>query len=413
MPDDGAARIVQTGPETAAGPSGRIQVLAFVTDAESEAVLRLGLLAAAFGGLVVHRGDSCTAVAAMGRMPTPRVLIVDVSGDEQPMSALTALSEVVEPDVKVLVIGDREDMNLYRQLTRTLGVAEYLYKPLSAEVVAQHFGPHVNPAAAVAAHTQGGRVIAVTAVCGGAGATTIAANLAWHLAAQAKRHTVLLDGNLHTGNAAMLLGAKTGGGLRTAIETPQRLDDLFMERIAQPAGDRLSVIAGEEKLTDRLVIAEGGAQRLLQGLRRRYNYVVLDVPLAPTAWHGELLEQARQRVLVMEPTLAAVRDALRVLALQTGAQQTRQSLVLLNKLGIPGTMTRSQVEAALQHEIEVVVPYLPRVINPAATMGTPAAMPRSGFSSAIRHLAREVASTSVAKPAAGIFGRWFNRWTPP
>jgi len=115
----------------------------------------------------------------------------------------------------------------------------------------------------------------------------------------------------------------------------------------------------------------------------------------------------------MEPTLAAVRDALRVLALQTGAQQTRQSLVLLNKLGIPGTMTRSQVEAALQHEIEVVVPYLPRVINPAATMGTPAAMPRSGFSSAIRDLAREVASTSVAKPAAGIFGRWFNRRTPP
>jgi len=40
-------------------------------------------------------------------------------------------------------------------------------------------------------------------------------------------------------------------------------------------------------------------------------------------------------------------------------------------------------------------------------------MPRSGFSSAIRDLAREVASTSVAKPAAGIFGRWFNRRTPP
>lgn len=409
MPDDGTAQAVPTAPAGVSGRSGRIQVLAFVTDAESEAVLRLGLRDVGPEDLIVHRGNSRSALTSMRTMPTPRVLIVDISGDEQPMSALIALSEVVEPDVRVLVIGDRKDVDLYRQLTRTLGVAEYLYKPLNAEVVAQHFGPFVAPASVSATNMQGGRILAVTGVCGGAGATTLAASLAWYLATEVKRHTVLLDADLHTGTAAMLLGAKTGGGLRLALEAPKRVDDLFMERIAEPVSDRLSVIAGEEKLTERPVIAEGAAQQLLQRLRQRYNYVVVDVPLAPIVWNGELLEMARQRVLVMEPTLQAVRDVLRAMALPTGAHQTRQSLIVLNKLGTQGTMTRNQVEAALQQKVDVVVPYLPRVVNLAATMGTPAAAPRSGFRTAIRELAQGVAAVGPTGGSSGWFGRLFSR----
>lgn len=412
MPDDVALQVAQAPAQPAAlGRSGRTQVLAFVVDAETEAVLRLGLLAAAQEDIIVQRGDSRSAIAAMSKMPTPRVLVVDISGDEQPMSTLTALSEVVEPDVRVLVIGDRQDVDLYRQLTRNMGVGEYLYKPLNAEVVAQHFGPFIAPPSVSAAQLQGGRILALTGVCGGAGATTLAANLAWFLATEAKRHTVLLDADLYTGTAAMLLGAKTGGGLRLALETPERVDALFMERIAQPAADRLVVIAGEEKLTERMTIAEGAAQRLLQGLRQRYNYVVADVPFAPLAWYGELLDQARQRVLVMEPTLQAVRDALRLMALPMGTQQTRQSMLVLNKLGAPGTMTQRQIEDALQHKVAAVVPFLPRVVNAGATMGTPAAASRGGFRTAIAELAREVAASSLVTAPATRFGRLFGRRT--
>lgn len=411
MPDDGTAQTALAAPAGVSGRSGRIQVLAFVTDAESEAALRLGLRAVGPEELIVHRGNSRSALASMRRLPTPRVLVVDISSDEQPMSALIALSEVVEPDVRVLVIGDRQDVDLYRQLTRTLGVAEYLYKPLNAEVVAQHFGPFVTTGSVATTNMQGGRILAITSVCGGAGATTLAANLAWYLATEIKRHMVLPDANLHTGTLAMLLGAKTGGGLRLALETPQRVDDLFMERIAEPASERLSVIAGEEKLTERPVVADGAAQQLLQRLRQRFNYVAVDVPLAPIVWYGDLLEMARQRVLVMEPTLQAVRDVLRAMALPTGAHQIRQSLVVLNKLGTRGTMTRKQVEAALQHKVDVVVPYLPRVVNQAATMGTPAAASRSGFRAAIRELAQEVAAVGPTRGSPGWLGRLFSHGT--
>jgi pilus assembly protein CpaE len=411
MPNDVAAQIAPAATPQASGRVGRTQVLAFVKDAETEAVLRQGLVAAAQEDIVVHRGDSRSAIAAMSKMATPRVLVVDISGDEQPMSALTALSEVVEPDVRVLVIGDRQDVDLYRQLTRTLGVGEYLYKPLNAEVVAQLFGPFVAPASVSTAQLHGGRILAFTGVCGGAGATTLAANLAWYLATEAKRHTVLLDANLYTGTAAMLLAAKTGGGLRLALEAPERVDGVFMERIAQPAAERLVVIAGEEKLTERMTIAEGAVQRLLQGLRPRFNYVVADVPMAPLPWYGELLDQARQRVLVMEPTLQAVRDALRMVALPMGAQQVRRSLLVLNKIGAPGTMTPRQVEAALQLKIDVAIPFLPRVVNQAATMGTPAAVSRGGFRTAIGELAREVTTSSPVNTVTRRFARLFGRRT--
>ncbi len=185
MPDDSALQIAPSAAQPlTTGRSGRTDVLAFVIDGETEAVLRLGLLAAVSEELVVHRGDSRSAIVAMGRMPSPRVLVVDISGDEQPMSTLAALSEVVEPDVRVLVVGARQDVDLYRQLTRVLGVAEYLYKPLSAEVVAQHFGPFIASTNVATTQVQGGRILAITGVCGGAGATTLAANLAWYLATE-------------------------------------------------------------------------------------------------------------------------------------------------------------------------------------------------------------------------------------
>ena len=410
MSDDLATQVATAAPAAAvSGRSGRIQILAFVTDADSEAVLRLGLLAVGPEEVIIHRGSSRTAIGAMKKLPSPRVLLVDISGDEQPMSTLSALSEVVEPDVRVLVIGERQDVDLYRQLTRNLGVAEYLYKPLNAEVVAQHFGPQVAPASIAPASALGGRILALTGVCGGAGATTLAANLAWYLANEVRRHTAVLDANLHTGTVAMLLGAKPGGGLRLALETPKRVDDLFMERIAEPAGDRLAVIAAEEKLTEQPAIAPGAAKHLLQKLRHRYNYVVVDVPLAPTAWHAELIEMARQRVLVMQPTLQAVRDVLRAMALPTGTQQIRRSLIVLNHLGAPGTMTRHQVEQALQHKIDVVIPHLPRVVNAAATMGSPAAATRGGFRAAIRDLAAEVAASGVTDAPTRRFGWPFRR----
>jgi len=312
----------------------------------------------------------------------------------------------------VLVIGDRADMNFYRSLTRDLGVAEYLYKPLAKEMVARMFGPACLQRPVVSGALQGGRIVAVSGACGGVGTTTVAANLAWYLGEELKRHTLLFDPDIYTGNAAMMLGGRTGTGLRLALETPSRIDELFVERAAQPVTERLSVLAGDEKVTEAAEIAEGAGRALLAALRRRYNFVVADVPSAPVPVYRELLMLAHQRVLVMDPTLASMRNVLRLLALPNGPDQVRRAVIVLNRLGQPGGLTRPQIEEALEMSIDVAIPYQPRQVGSAATMGTPACVAGGGFRNGILSLAREVAfvsegampGTKTSTPSGGPFG---------
>ena len=373
----------------------RAALVAFITNAESEAAVREGLADAAREGIDVRRGGIRAAVAALQRMPTPRVLIVDIGGERHPLTELADLAEVVEPDVQVLVIGDATDLDFYREVTKGLGAMEYLARPLSRDRVARHFGPLVAGQSAAIEKANSGRTVTITGVRGGVGATTVATQLGWLFAVEARRHTLLLDPDLHMGTTAIMLDSKASGGLRTALETPDRIDQLFIERAAQPvahpSADRLHILAGEERLTDQPGYAPGAAQLLLNALHRRYNIVIADVPFAPLPLYRDLLTLSHQRVLVLEPTLASVRDTLRLVALPQGPVQTRRPVLVLNRVGISGGLTRRQVEDALKTRVDVAIPDLPKLLGQAATMGEPAAAAKGPFHSGIVELAKQVA----------------------
>ncbi|MFC7688890.1 CpaE family protein [Paeniroseomonas aquatica] len=226
----------------------RKQFVCFCADAATEEALRAGLAEAALTDAEFIRADAAQAIALLRDMPTPWTLLVDVTGHPQPLAALDDLAHVVEPDVRVLVVGDRQDVGFYRQLTRSLGVVDYLYKPLSAGMVAEHFGPIATGRGPQAQRNHGGRLLSVTGVRGGVGASTIAANLAWYLGNVADRHTVVLDADLHRGSQALLLGAQPGAGLRNVLEHPSRVDEVFVDRAAAGVTPRLHLLAAEEAL---------------------------------------------------------------------------------------------------------------------------------------------------------------------
>ena len=395
--------LAPVAPADATARTDRLPLLAFVADAHSETVLREGLSQAIPNGLDIRRGNVRTAVAVLSQMATPRALVIDITGEQQPLGLLSDLSEVLEPDVQVMVVGDREDVAFYRQITRTLRATEYLYKPLVPDMVARHFGAQITRQSPSSA-ALGGRMLTVTGTRGGVGATTVAANLAWHLAQTGRRHAVLLDADLQMGTAAMLLGAQGSPGLRAALEQPGRVDELFVERVAAPVAERLHIIAGEEGLAEQPGYAAGAVERLAGLLRRRFNFVVADVPFRPTPLSRDLLDVAQQRVLVTVPTLAGVRDCLRMLALPPGSAQARRAVLVLNRAGMTGGLTRRQMEAALGIPIDVAIQDLPRPVGAAENLGEPAAKPRGAFRTAIAELAREVAF--VATPVEARRWKW-------
>jgi pilus assembly protein CpaE len=189
-----------------------------------------------------------------------------------------------------------------------------------------------------------------------------------------------------------------------AHETPDRIDPLFVERAAQPVSERLHVLASEEKLSEPLNYAPGAARRLIDTLRVRYNFIVLDVPFLPMACNRELIEFAHHRVIVMDPSLASVPN---------GPWQPQSPTIVLNRQGRPGGLTRKQIEDALKVKVDIVIPDIPKQLNESASFGEPAVMQRGPLRQAIIDLSREVGfvggredgPASVAAPSSfnGIF----------
>ena len=396
-------------PDANAARPDRVPLLAFTRDTETERALRDGLSDIMPKKIEFRHADIRAVIAMLASMATPAALIVDLSGEENPLAVLSDLSQVLEPNVRLLLVGDREGVDFYRQVTRDLGALEYLHKPLTRDIVARLFGPLLSEAAVLRGTVQTGRLVTVTGARGGVGASTIAANLSWYLGVESKRHTVLLDTDLQRGMCAMLLGMKSGPDLRTMLEAPERIDELVVERAAQPSAERLHVLAGQEDLADQLSFPLGGAAQLSAALRRRYNFVVADLPFTGQPLHRDLMQLAHQRVLVMPPTLAGIRDMLRLLAIPNGPAQPQRAVVVLNRAGMAGGLEMRQIVNGLQMKPDIVIPDLKGAAERAENLGKPVAQEDGPFRNAMQTLAREVGFNSRKVEEKSVGWSWFLR----
>ena len=396
-------------PDANAARPDRVPLLAFTRDTETERALRDGLSDIMPKKIEFRHADIRAVIAMLASMATPAALLVDLSGEENPLAVLSDLSQVLEPNVRLLLVGDREGVDFYRQVTRDLGALEYLHKPLTRDIVARLFGPLLSEAAVLRGTVQTGRLVTVTGARGGVGASTIAANLSWYLGVESKRHTVLLDTDLQRGMCAMLLGMKSGPDLRTMLEAPERIDELVVERAAQPSAERLHVLAGQEDLADQLSFPLGGAAQLSAALRRRYNFVVADLPFTGQPLHRDLMQLAHQRVLVMPPTLAGIRDMLRLLAIPNGPAQPQRAVVVLNRAGMAGGLEMRQIVNGLQMKPDIVIPDLKGAAERAENLGKPVAQEDGPFRNAMQTLAREVGFNSRKVEEKSVGWSWFLR----
>lgn len=400
----------QAAPAQAARPIGlsRPLVAAYTADPEAEAALRTAMADLA-DRLTLVRGNVSVAIRELARSPTPQVLIVDVSDAADPLVALDDLASVCEPDVKVLVIGDRTDMGFYREITRGLGVVEYLYKPLTRDNVTRLFLPVVHGRMPGGAEQVGGRIITVAGTHGGVGTTTVAVNLAVQLAETTRGFVALLDLNLQTGAASAMLGVKPGAGLRVALEEPDRVDTLFLERTAVNVSDRLRLLAAEEAFEAPPKPTAEGVARLMTLLRRRFNYIVVDMPTPADAALLTIYTIAQMRLLVMTPDVVSIRDAARYKAMLTAVTGSDKAVTVLNHAGLPGGVDGKLVERGLQSKVDFTIPDIPKHLALAADLGVPAASRNKTFCAAMQALTKEVSGVRVGARGGGWLGRLFGR----
>jgi len=383
-------------PDTTAAPetpqtadSGRL-ALAFVSDDETAAAVRKCFIDLALIAADVERAGIDKAASVLGRVASPRILVVDVSGLDDPVAELRRLAEVCDPSTAVMVIGDSNDIVLYRSL-KNMGVVEYFFKPVVPELLARACQSVIDGAGSAAA-AQTGKLVAVFGARGGVGTSTIAVNIAWHLAENLKRHVALLDLDLHSGDVALQLDVEPSHALREALEHPERVDDLLLARAVTKVTDRLSVLASLEPLTDTIVAKEDAALKLIAKLQARHRFVFVDLPHWAGAQLRKVIEQASVVVLVGDPTLAAAREMVRWRELMKSTGPDHSIWQVLNKAGAPGALPETDFARALGEPLEAVI-HFDSEIAKAANLGKPA-LPKSrglvhGLAPLIRGLAGE------------------------
>ncbi len=397
--DAAAAASRPVGAESSAD---RAPFLAYINDDESEATLRMGL-SDHLDSIAVRRGGVRAAIRALERERTPRVLVVDLSDEDDPMGALDGLAAVCEPDVTVLAIGNQGNIEFYREITRGLGVSEYLSKPLTRDNVARLFGARVAGLTERPSQ-RAGHVVAVCGVRGGVGTTTVAINLALQVAETTRSHVGILDLHLRSGTAATMLSARCSAGLRVALEQADRVDALFVDRASVKISDRVRLMAADEGPEADVAPTAEGVTRLLELLRTRCNIIVVDLRYPPGPMERQVLAVARQRVLVMRPDVASVRDMAAAKKLMGKVPNTAPVLTVLNRAGSPGALKTAMVTEGLGYTPEIVIPDLPRQLPRAANLGRPALKDSAALSRALAPLSQEVGGTRAIKA-----GSWFDR----
>jgi len=364
-------------------PAGRVRLMAFVLDGQSEASLSSYFAQLSVSG-TIRRGGLAGAIRYLGGERSPESIIVDISGAEMPASQIHELAELCEPGVTVIAIGDRNDIGLYRDLVRA-GVSEYIVKPVTAQLLAKALLGAAASGVGSPISRKLGKVVAVVGSRGGVGATTLAIHLALHLANQQSRRVMLLDLDLHTGDCALALNLRPTPGLREALANPLRIDSVFLDRTMALHGERLFVLSAEEPLRVDSEFTAEAVDKLVGVLRTQFHYIVADVPRIPGSAYWQALDTADLRIIVADQTLRSVRDTVRLRdALGEGNAKSGDFLVV-NRSGEGGWQAVTLEEMAnVKLRPNLVIPFRPKLFT------VPGPARRGAFTDAVAALAAEI-----------------------
>jgi pilus assembly protein CpaE len=370
--------------------------LIFVADADSEGVLRQSLndIGVTKSNMDIVSGDVQKAIEVLSRTASPRLLIVDISGRKDPERELSKLAEVCEPNTGVVVIGDRNDIRLYRELKRR-GVSEYFFKPLVRDMVAQTCSGILS--GTVPPSTERiGRLVFFLGVRGGVGATTVAVSTAWHIAELHKRGVMLVDLDLYGGDAALQLDSTPSHALTEALARPDRIDELFLERGTIHVTPRLDLLASLESLNQNITVEDESMFSLLDVLLHRYRYVIVDLPPAIAGRLMQVLHLPSLCVFVSTGSLVAARDAARWRDYIGPNTPERTSLLVLNQSSAPGSLPLAEFTRVAGAVPDIIVPHL-RDVETASKFGIKGIVSCAGFQGALDPLFRQL--TGVGKEA--------------
>lgn len=349
---------VQPGDLEQVRPLPRISIHAFC---ETEAMQRLMERCGqdrrmAKVSLRINNGGIDAAAKMFASVSTPNLIILETSADPRfLLSELAPLAAVCDPSTKVILVGKYNDIGLYRELIRN-GISEYMVAPVAMpDVLSAVASIFVDPDAEPL-----GRSLAFIGAKGGSGSSAIAHNCAWGISNLFSTETILADLDLPYGTANIDFDQDPPQGISEAVFAPERLDEVFLDRLLTKCSDHLSLLAAPSML-DRAYDFEGGAfHPILEILQRSAPVSVLDIPHMWTDWTRSVLGEADEIVITAVPDLASLRNTKNLLdALKKLRPNDKQPHLVLNQVGMPKRpeIAVNEFCESLEIEAAAIIPF--------------------------------------------------------
>jgi pilus assembly protein CpaE len=376
--------------------------LVFVHDRDSEGVIRQCLSDLSVPSPEIRNGGIKEAVAELKTRSSPRLLIVDIQGADDAVAMVRDLADVCEPETGVIVVGEVNDIRVYRSL-KTAGVVEYFFKPLVRALVMQSCHS-ILTGSTDQTTSRTGKLVFVLGVRGGVGATTVAVATAWYLAEKLKRRVALMDLDLQFGDAALQLDAAPSHALREALDHPERVDELFLERGMTRIGERLGVLAALEPLDENPTVGESAVLSLLDHLLHRYRYVFVDIPASASAGLTQVLHLPATTLLVSTGVLVCARDVARLREMLGPNTADRTTIHILNKGGASDSLSAEEFMSAAGAKPEVVIQNA-REIATASRLGAKGLEKCAALQRGLAPLLRQLSGEELAPQRRSLLRR--------
>lgn len=302
----------------------------------------------------VLMGGIPAAISYYQTSPTPNLIIVESRlAASELLQQLAGLAEVCDVDSKVIVIGHQNDIAVYRELIAN-GVSDYLVAPIAmADLMAAISDIFVDPESGPL-----GRLIAFIGAKGGCGSSTICHNIAWTISSRYQNDVVLADMDLAFGTANINLDQDPPQGIAEAVFSPDRMDDILLDRLLAKCAEHLNLLAAPSSLERTYDFSEEAFNGILDVAQRSAPVVVADLPHQWNGWTRSVLAAADEVVITAMPELANLRNAKNLLdTLAELRPNDSTPKLVMNQVGMPK-----------RPEIGVSDFVRPLDIEPAATL---------------------------------------------
>jgi pilus assembly protein CpaE len=281
-------------------------ILGFLEDSHTAQLLS-SYLESKSHPITIIKSNLIKAKKHLEKERSPNILVLDISGVDLPLTSLANIAEVTEPNTKVIVLGDKNDVGLYRSLL-DLGITDYLLKPLSNELIDRIFAKHLGFESSYCPKL--GRIIPFVGIKGGLGASLFARSIAHRLSSKHHKRVALIDLDFHFGHHLAIFQKEGHPGFLEALEQGQRIDEGFLERTQISINEKLVLFSSHRSFNHPTQLNSDALMNFLEIARQYFHYLLIDVPRYMVTQVSPVFEEAQRSVFLTDYSIEAMRDSM-------------------------------------------------------------------------------------------------------